>query len=95
MKKGIFVLSMLLGGWMLGSATEAVACESVGPNKHVGGITAINMDIGTFTIQDAETGHLISFEANSKILTDLNVKDRVLVSYKDEEDKLIAMDVRS
>lgn len=95
MKNKILFGVLILAGFMLGITSESLACKAAGPNKHVGSITAINAEAGSFTIKDAETGSLISFEATRKILKDLNVKDRVMVSYKEDEDKLIAVDVNS
>lgn len=95
MKNKILFGALILAGFALGMASESLACKAVGPNKHVGSITTINTEAGTFTIKDAETGSLISFEATHKILNDLSVKDRVLVSYKEDEGKLIAVDVNS
>jgi hypothetical protein len=95
MKNKIFIAALILAGFVLGMTSESLACKSAGPNKHIGSITAINGEAGSFTIEDAETGSLISFEATEKILKELNVKDRVMVSYKEDEGKFIAVEVHS
>ena len=96
MKKGAIVSGFfMLAVWVLGSVTASWACKSAGPNKHVGQITAIDAKADTFTIRDAETDHSMTFEATDKILKDLKVNDRVMVGYKDDVGKMIAIDVRS
>ena len=86
---------LLLAGLIMGPADVSLACKAAGPNKHVGNITAINDTGGEFTILDAETGKPMTFQATPKILKDLQVEARVMVSYKEEEDKLIAVEVHS
>jgi hypothetical protein len=90
-----WVAAAILAGFVLGTGTMTWACKSAGPNKHVGSVTAIDAQGKTFTIRDAETDHLMTFEATEKILKDLKVSDRVMVGYKEEKDKMIAVDVQS
>lgn len=89
------ILAVLILAIFLGSAVTTWACESAGPNKHIGSITAIDTQAKTFTLRDAETEQLITFEATEKILKSLEVEDRVMVSYKEENGRLIAVDVHS
>jgi hypothetical protein len=95
MKNRALVMGVMLAVWVLGSVTSSWACKSAGPNKHVGQITAIDAKSDTFTIRDAETDHLMTFEASNLILKDLKINDRVMVGYKDDDGKMIATDVRS
>ena len=95
MKIKNLVIGLLVAGFMFGVAMESEACSSAGPNKHVGNVTAVNLDAETFTILDAETGSPISFEATSNILKDLTVEDRVMVSYQENEGKLTAVEIQS
>jgi len=87
------ILAVLILAFFLGSVTTTWACKSAGPNKHIGSITAIDAKAKTFTIRDAETDHLMTFEATDKILKELKVEDRVMVSFKEENGILIAVDV--
>ena len=91
----VFIGMFIAGVFLLGAVGDAVACKSAGPNKHVGGITAINTEVSTFTIRDAETDHLMTFEASDEILTKLQVKDRVIITYKEKDDKMVAVEVQS
>ena len=95
MKKRSWVAAVILAVFVLGSVTTAWACKSAGPNKHVGSVTAIDAKAKTFTIRDAETDHLMTFEANDKILNEIKVNDRVMVGYKEEAGKMIAVDIHS
>ncbi len=95
MKKSIGLAVLVIGISLAVSYGSVWACKSAGPNKHIGAITAIDAKNGTFTIRDAETDHLMTFKAADKILKELKVQDRVMVSYKEEEGKMIAVDVHS
>ncbi|MBI3611319.1 MAG: hypothetical protein HY204_11560 [Nitrospirae bacterium] len=95
MKNRSIVLVAVLAVFLLGSVTAIWACKSAGPNKHVGSVMAIDAKAKTFTIRDAETDHLMTFEATDKILKELKVKDRVMVGYKEENGKMIAVDVQA
>ena len=92
MKTGIASV-VVLSGVLLFSGS-ALACEVAGPNKHVGPITAVDKDAATFTIMDAETSAPITFAANNSILKDVSrAKGQVMVSYHDENGKLVADDI--
>ena len=93
MKSKTIVAILVFVGFVLASVTTTWACKSAGPNKHIGSITAIDAKAKTFTIRDAETDHLMTFEATDKILKELKVEDRVMVGFKEENGKLIAVDV--
>lgn len=95
MKDKSILAVLVLAAFLLGSVTTTWACKAAGPNKHIGSITAIDAKAKTFTIRDAETDRLMIFEAADKILKGLKIEDRVIVSYKEENGKLIAMEVHS
>lgn len=95
MKKRSWVAAVILAVFVLGSVTTTWACKSAGPNKHVGNVTAIDAKAKTFTIRDAETDHLMTFEATDKILNEIKINDRVMVGYKEEAGKMIAVDIHS
>ncbi len=99
MEKRSLVAAVILAVFVLGSVTMSIqnawACKSAGPNKHVGNVTSIDAKAKTFTIRDAETDHPMSFEATDKILNEVKVNDRVMVGYKEEKGKMIAIDVQS
>ena len=86
---------LVLSGIILGSIGIAGACDGMGPGKHVGPVLAINTEEKSFTIRDAQSGDPITFEATVEILKGLTVAERVLVSYKDSEGKLIAQEIGS
>ena len=97
--KDRFIVPMItiaaLAVFLAGPVGTGWACKSAGPNKHVGSVTAIDAKAKTFTIQDAETGQPMTFAATDKILKELKVKDRVMVGYKEENGKMIAVDIHS
>jgi len=95
MKNRSLVMVAVLIVFLLGPAAMGWACKSAGPNTHVGSVTTIDADAKTFTIQDAETEQPMTFAATDTILRELKVKDRVLVGYKEEKGKMVAVDVRS
>ena len=95
MKKRSWVAAVILAVFVLGSVTTTWACKSAGPNKHVGSVTAIDAKAKTFTIRDAETDHPMTFEATDKILNEIKINDRVMVGYKEEAGKMIAVDIHS
>ena len=86
---------LLVTVFLLGGVAPTWACEGAGPNKHIGGITAIDVKTGTFTIRDAETNRLITFEATDLMLKEINISDRILVSYKEDAGRFIAVDLKS
>ncbi len=78
----------------LGSA-PALACDAAGANKHVGMITAVDDQAGTFTIMDAQTNQPITFAAPKAVLGKAaRTKGPATVSYREEKGGLVAEDVR-
>ncbi|HUK55715.1 MAG TPA: hypothetical protein VLY20_03570 [Nitrospiria bacterium] len=95
MKNRTFLMMAILTMFLAGSAASGWACKSAGPGRHVGSITAIDAKAKTFTIEDAETDQPMTFAATDTILENLKVKDRVMVGYKEEKGRMVAVDVRS
>lgn len=75
-------------------ATSAMACESMGPNAHMGQVTAVDTSKGTFTIKDAESNSPITFSASSDIINGLkDAKGMVKVNYEEQGEILTALGV--
>jgi hypothetical protein len=92
--RSLFVVAILTV-FLLGPVAMGWACKSAGPNTHVGNVTMIDAKAKTFTIQDAETDQPVTFAATDTILNELKVKDRVMVGYKEEKGRMVAVDIRS
>ena len=86
---------LLMFGLLSSMTTSAMACKAAGKDKHVGVVMNIDQKTGTFTIKDAETEHLMTFQATAEQLRELKMKDQVMVSYKEKDGKLVALDVHS
>jgi hypothetical protein len=95
MKNRSLIVITILTVFLLGQVAMGWACKSAGPNTHVGGVTTIDAKAQTFTIKDAETDQPMTFSATDTILAGLKVKERVVVGYKEEKGKMVAIDVRS
>jgi hypothetical protein len=95
MKNRSIIAGLVLTGFILGSAAITWACESAGPNKHIGMATAVDGKAKTFTIRDAETDHLMTFVATDKMLKEIKVDSRIRVSFKEENGILIAVEIQS
>jgi len=89
------VIVFLMFGLLSSMATSAMACKAAGKDKHVGVVLNIDQKTGTFTIKDAETEHLMIFQATAEQLKELKMKDQVMVSYKEKDGKLVAIDIHS
>jgi hypothetical protein len=95
MRASIWVSGLILAVFMVWGTTTVWACKSAGANKHIGHVTTIDSGSKTFTIRDAETDDLMTFEVNDTVLGKLRVNDRVMVGYRDDHGKMIAVDVQS
>ena len=93
--KTVFLIPVFVVMVSVGMAGTLWACAGAGPFKHIGGVTFIDAKAKTFTIRDAETDQLMTFKASGKVLEGLKIKNRVLVSYKEENGKMIATEVQS
>ncbi len=96
MKRAYWIaVVFLMFGLLLSMTTSVMACKAAGKDKHVGVVMSIDQKAGTFTIKDAETEHLMTFQATAKQLQELKIKDQVMVSYKEQDGRLIALDIHS
>src|SRR3989442_13983590 len=60
------------------------ACDAIGPNRHVGVVTKIEPNAGTFTIIDAQTERNMTFTASKKILDVLALNREFIVTFRME-----------
>jgi hypothetical protein len=96
MKRGYLVAVVFLAlGLFVGMSKSAMACKAAGKDKHVGVVMNIDQKAGTFTMKDAETQHLLTFQATAAQMEELKIKDQVMVSYKEKDGKFIALDIHS
>jgi len=95
MRTFLSISTVSVAAVVLGITANVWACNSAGPNKHVGNVTAIDLGKKTFSIRDAETDHLITFQTSDSSLRVLKVNDRVLVGFKEDHGKMIALDIQS
>src|SRR2546428_8909002 len=73
------VLALSLGAHLL--AAPALACDSAGPNTHVGVVTAVDRARSTLTVKDAETGSPLTFLAQPDLIRGIAPKDEVIVKF--------------
>ena len=64
------------------STAPALACESAGPNAHIGTVTAVDVDKKTLSLKDAETGKALTFAASPDLLKAVKVNDQVTVTFQ-------------
>src|SRR5439155_25844317 len=76
------VLALSLGTRLL--AAPALACDSAGPNTHVGVVTAVDRARSTLTLRDAETGGALTFVARPGLLRGIGPNDAVSVTFPAE-----------
>lgn len=70
------------------------ACESAGPDTHIGQLMSVDAKGKTFTIQDAQSRSPITFVANNEIIEGLKeANGSIMVNYKETEDQLTAVGV--
>jgi hypothetical protein len=68
----------------LSARAPALACDSAGPNTHVGMVTALDRAGGTLTLKDAETGAALTFLARPDLLRGIAPRDEVAVTFAPE-----------
>jgi hypothetical protein len=85
------VLALSLGTHVL--AAPALACDSAGPNTHVGVVTAVDRAGSTLTLRDAETGGALTFVARPDLLRGIAPNDAVSVTFAAEGQTLRAVSV--
>ncbi len=91
-KLGIIAVTLLA---VSAVAAPAWACKVAGPDKHVGVVTAVDSESGTFTIMDVETNAPITFQASAKLIKQAKqAQGQVMVSFKEEgQQALTAVDI--
>ncbi len=92
-KKWILGALVLTLAVLVGSVGFSGACSSMGPDKHVGVVKAVDTPEGSLTLVDAETGKPIRFIASAKLLEKVKVNDKAVVTFKMEEDRLLAKEI--
>ena len=69
---------------VLSTAPVALACESAGPNAHLGTVTAIDVQKNTLSLTDAESGMKLTFVASPDLLKTVQVNDQVKVTFTED-----------
>lgn len=87
---GTMVLALVIS---VGSVGLSGACSSMGPDKHVGVVKAVEAPNGALVLVDAETGKPIRFIASAKLLEGVKVNDKAVVTFKTEGEKLLAKEI--
>jgi hypothetical protein len=90
MKKRNLLSSTLLAtalftGAFLASGS-ALACDAMGPSKHMGELVSVDPDKQTFTIRDAQSRSPITFDATQEIITGLKgFAGSLMVNYEEND----------
>jgi len=83
-KRNLFS-GLLLTGALFASGT-ALACDAMGPSKHMGELVSVNPDKQTFTIRDAQSHNPITFDASQEIITGLKgFAGSLMVNYEETD----------
>ncbi len=69
----VFTLSVGLPSW---------GCDAMGPNRHVGLVTKIDPQAGTFTIIDAQMEKPLTFTAEKKILDAVKLNSSFIITFR-------------
>ena len=92
MKMLLLAITITFGSFV---SFAVLACGSPDSNTHVGPLMSVNKDAGQFTILDMMLGTPLSFDADAKILLNLEgVKGTIQVDFEGEGDQLKAIEVR-
>jgi hypothetical protein len=68
------------------ASSAVLACDAMGPSKHMGQLMTINTEKSTFTIRDAQSQSPVTFNANSDILTGLKgASGSIMVNYEEND----------
>ena len=78
------VLAVALTVLVLSMAPVVLACESAGPNAHIGTVIAIDAQKNTLSLKDAESGKALTFVASPDLLKTVKVKDQVKVTFTED-----------
>lgn len=88
-------------GWLMGVAvssllclapSQALACDSVGPSGHVG--ETLSVGPSAIQIRDFQTGNPLTFRATTEQLNGVRPGDRVMITFKEEGEVLVAEKIR-
>ena len=87
-----FALTLLTASLFVSGT--ALACDSMGTNKHMGQLMSVDNTQKTFTIRDAQSQSPVTFTANNEILTGLKeASGSIMVNYEETDDGLNAVGV--
>ncbi|MBI3804960.1 MAG: hypothetical protein HY282_14490 [Nitrospirae bacterium] len=89
----IAIVGLMIMGAVWVGLGDGWACSSMGPDKHVGVVKAINAPEGAITLIDAETGKPIQFTAPAALLKGVKVNDKAVVTFQMEGARLLAKEV--
>lgn len=84
---------ILAAFFALTAGTAVWACSSMGPDKHIGMVKAIDAKEGTLTLIDAETGKPLQFATSASVLKGVKVNDKAVVTFKTDGERLVAKDL--
>jgi hypothetical protein len=93
MMKRLCILALAISMLGLSAAAPASACDSAGPNAHVGVVTAVDRARSTLTVKDAETGSPLTFLAQPDLIRGIAPKDEVIVKFTPDGGTLRATSV--
>lgn len=88
-----FLAAAGLAAFLVAPVT-AWSCNAAGKNTHVGELMAVNAELNSFTIRDAESHGAITFISDDNLIKALkDIKGMVQVRYQKEGHELRAIDV--
>ena len=92
MKTLTLVIALALGSI---ASFAGLACGAPDSTTHVGKLMNIDKDSGQFTIMDMMLSTPVSFEADAKLLSNLeSMKGTIQVDFENDGDQLKALEVR-
>ena len=92
--KGKYLLAAVIVSMTL-VALPAFACESAGPNTHIGKIKTIELAQQSLTIIDIQMKEDVTFQADPDQLEGLSVGQTVAVIYSEANGSLKAEEIQS
>lgn len=88
MNKILIAITGLLSSLLVLPTTQA--CSALGPNTHLGMVSAIDVKKQTFTLIDAETQRPITFTATPTQLNAIQSSQRITVTFEKSANALRA-----
>jgi hypothetical protein len=83
-KRNTFIITAIFAS--LFASSVVMACDAMGPSKHMGQLMSINAEKNTFTIRDAQSQSPLTFNANNDILTGLkSASGSIMVNYEEND----------